>query len=587
MKFEDSKGAKLAVQLVQNNYTDKDKQDNRNQAVNELYKEAFFVDEPESPRYIGAKKMHQAVWKTVNRTKPLDYTMHAVPLDADPGGAIPLTRNQAVEMLTTEGFATVLKRGNYYSSFRDKNGMIFNTVLYGDGFRMIGKRGEKGFPVEFIPITNNNLYVSTQSTGFRRGNKPVTEAFAVFSGTRDEFLELFPSMKRNKDKVHGKIPREYNQLKDLDETYTQILGTLNQDDDEVEWGYYFNPVKRVYTLVVGASMYVVEEKKGDDYPYIFKDAEGREEPYIPISHYLCMPSSEGFYNNGIGSLIYDLTIADRKLVNQIIGTVSENSYPLTFVNVPEGMKDSFGQMVEMGYQMRAAGQRAIIPLIYGEDGPNPPTPAQPLQNTGDVNGAQYLRDLYDLEMKRCGVHLDELESADATATQVLADEENANAFVKQMMEYSASEVEFELLVAIHLIKSNVKKSDKTPLNIRADVLTENSKGELVQVPAKGFTLGQLKDELTKYHYFFDINARSGAVPTNTMRRAQIMQTLESLTPEDPARAQVARELFSLNGVELPQIEAPTAQVNEMKEIPTETDRETINPRLEQQLPAIA
>ncbi len=569
IQAQNSKGVPLARKVMQLSYTDKYTQDSTNESINAVYRGASTVLQPKSPNYIGPKKLYQSIWKTANRTKPLDFEMHGTAVNDDQ------TIDETTEQIVTEGFATVLKRGNYDATFRDKGGMGYNLLMYGDAFRMIGKRGEKGFPVEFINITNNNLYVSVQSTGFRRGNKPVTEAVAVFSGTKDEFLALFPSMKRFSDQIYGTIPREQIEIKDLDQTTTQVFNGGSGENNIVEWAYYFNRIKKIYTLFVGGNCLVVEEKTGDKYPYVFTDAEGREQTYIPISHYICVPSAEGFYNIGLGALLYDLAIADAETLNDMIGSIKENTYPLTFANVPEALVESFGQLLEMGYRMRKAGQRAIVPLPQGPGGTSY-TPAQPLQNAGDMNGATLLRNAYDLEFKRIGVHLDEPEAADATATQTLRDEQNANAFVQNFMEYNASETEFELYVVLDLLKKLVKKGDKTPLNIRAAI--EGTE-------YRGFTLGQLKDEVTKFHYFFDVDSRSGAIPSSTVKRAKLTSALDSLTPDDPMRADVFAELMAFDGIDLKK-QAQKVEAGQVQEIPSATDRLTINPRQKVQQSAI-
>jgi hypothetical protein len=568
-KIKKDSGVFLARNVMESNYTDKYTQDTINQAINIAYKAASTVVVPTPPNYIGAKKLYQSIWKTTNRTKPLDFEMHGTAIEEDQ------TIDETVEQLVTEGFATVLKRANYDATFRDKGGMASNLLMYGDGFRMIGRRGEGGFPIEFINITNNNLYVSVQSTGFRRGNKPVTEAVAVFSGTKDEFLALFPTMKSKASQIYGTIPRTQVQIKDLDQTSTQVFNGGSGENDIVEWAYYFNKVKKIYTLFVGGNCLVVEEKTGNDYPYVFTDAEGREQTYIPISQYICVPAAEGFYNIGLGALLYDLTIADAETLNDMVGSIKENTYPLTFTNVPEALVDSFGQLLEMGYRMRKAGQRAIVPLPQGPGGTSY-SPAQPLQNAGDINGASILRGAYDLEFKRMGVHLDEPEAADATATQTLRDEQNANAFVQNFMEYNASETEFELYVVLDLIKKLVKKSDKTPLNIRASV--EGAE-------YKGFTLGQLKDELTKFHYFFDVDSKSGAIPSSIVRRAKLTSALESLDPSDPMRSAIFAELMAFDGVDLKN-QAQQVGQEAVKEVPSATERLTIDPRQRAQQSAI-
>ena len=63
----------------------------------------------------------------MSRTKPLDFTMHGVPKELKDGSY--QTTSEAVETLVTQGFETVLERGGYGASFRDKGGIMWNALL--------------------------------------------------------------------------------------------------------------------------------------------------------------------------------------------------------------------------------------------------------------------------------------------------------------------------------------------------------------------------------------------------------------------------------------------------------------------------
>ncbi len=64
-----------------------------------------------------------------------------------------------------------------------------------------------------------------------------------------------------------------------------------------------------YTIFAGSACTVLEEYNGKDYPFILTKPNKKEgEAYIPVIHYYCMPSSEGFYNHGIGDALYTTLI---------------------------------------------------------------------------------------------------------------------------------------------------------------------------------------------------------------------------------------------------------------------------------------
>jgi hypothetical protein len=522
------------LKLIQDMITDKVQQDADNLSIQNLYEEAFSVNQPVAPRYLGAQKLHQAVTKTRSRCKPFDFTLNAPNVsDAD-------------EMVTVAGMQTVLKRGGWQESFSGKGGVLDNALLFGDGFRLIGRRGEdSSFPIEFIPITNNNLFCSLKSTGFRRGSKPVTKAAAIFSGSWGEFCSLFPEAAKKCGK--GRIPRQnYVSLREIDQTWIQ---RMRGEEDVIEWGYFFDLETRSYILVAGTACTIIEEKYGDEYPYIFTDAEGRKKDYIPISHYICIPASLGFYNHGLGDLLFQGANQYRRLLNLGIGHVEDNTYPHTAINIPAGQEGQFMQMLDMANRMRAAGQKPYLPFTFDPaQGTSQIATAQPILNGGNIQEMMEMLDRIDLEFKRNGIYLDEPESADATATQTIRDENNASAFTKEMMKYNAAEGEFEILVAMDMVKRFVKKGDKTPLNIRIQVPDiDGDPNDVFTV--KGYTLGGLKEMLVEHDFFVDLDADSGAIITDTQRLAN----LEAVAPYvqgTPGFSKVASQVGFLKGLDL-------------------------------------
>ena len=543
-------GVQNMVKLMQDCWTDKTEKDKKNEEINNLLREAYDVSQPTSPRYLTAQKLRQAMWKTMGRTKTHDFAMHATP-EVEEQMVNNVVKQvlkpipQGLEEFVTEGFATVLNRARDAETFAGKNGIMFSSYLYGNGYRMIGRKGQKTFPVEFITITNSNLYLAPRSTGLRRGNKPTTRAAAVFSGTQDEFNALFPD--HASDLPLGKLPRTNFESKENDMTWKQKY----DDEDIVEWAYYFqiDGDEPMYRLVVGRDMTVIESQDGKDYPYSFDNEEAQKELYIPISDYLCDPTAEGVYSEGLGSILYRLATLGRMTQNMAYAHVQDNTHPHTLVaGLAPDQAGAFFKMVEMADKLAAQGKRGYIPVPSNPLGGGVQTTA--LLNPGEINSALVFLQMIDAEIKRNGVNLDEFDGEDPTEMQIRAFDENANAFVRQVGEYNAEQRKFELLVVLDLLKKEVKKSNKTPLNIKTSI---NG------VTVKGATLGGLVDELKTRHYFFDINARSSAIPSNIMRRTQLQGTLSQLAPGSPEFTAVARQLAAFDGVELPAEAQPAAQ----------------------------
>lgn len=532
-----------ALRLIQENFTAKNRQDNKNKATTSLVESGFLIREPQGPRIISPKKILQASWKLANKLKPLDFTFHAAGRmsNGDMSPAAAMIPTESWERLVGDGVSTVLKKGQYDASFRDKGGVFSNMILYGDGFRLLGPWLEKSLPIRFTSIVNSNIYVNVHATAFRRGSKPVTKCAVVFSGIWGEFCSIFPDYA---DKAGiGQIPRDMGQMKETNETYTQRMQGSSR---LIEWCYYFDIENRNFTLFAGQQCTILKEYNGKDYPYILKDEDSNEEAYIPVSQYMMWPAAEGFYNHGLGDLLYEYCVFYSRMFNQMAGYINENTFPIEIVNVPQGESSKFFAALEGAYEQRSLGRRGFVPL---ETSPTDPKSigTRPFSGGGGlVNEATMMFDRIDLEIKRLGLHLDESQGQNTTATQVLADSENADQFAQQIMEYNASETEFELEATLNAIKMNVKTSNKTTLNITTPLKLNN--GEEIQV--KRITLGAVADELRKNKYFFKVNSRTGAIPSNVMKRAKLMNTIALLPPGSPQQMQVAKQIAALDDVSL-------------------------------------
>lgn len=515
------------LRLITDNYTQKNQKDTKNQTIIDLFEGGFEIKEPRGPKKINSKKVIQAIWRVASLLKPHGFTMHGA--QAQPWE----------EKLMTAGTQTILRKGGCYSSFRDKGGVAMNLLMFGDGFRLIGAKMESGFPIEFIPLANSNFYCDTRATSMRGGSKPVTKAAAIFSGTWNQFCSYFPKMAKKAGA--GRLPRETSHYKETDQSYLQ---RVKQDEQITEWGYYYDIENRVYNLCVGSKCTIIEQKIGNKYPYVYKDEEGREIPYIPISQYSCIPSVQGFYNHGIPELIYDLVLLYAGIFNQMAQSIEDHVSPLEFVNLPQGEEAKFFEKLEMAYQERALGRRALVPITQSAAGGNN-VGLQAFTTSTLINEAEALFNRIDLELKRLGIYLDEPETAGAsntTATEILSNIENSNRFSRQIMEFNGSEAEFELNVAIDMAKKFIKSSDKTPLNITTML---NIDGKSVRPDFA--TLGLYKKALKEKHWFFSVNTR--VKESEVMRRAELSGTLPLHSPGSQTFNQIVRELTELGNVD--------------------------------------
>jgi len=577
---KENKTVITALKVIDRFNNAKVQKDIDNRSIQDLFEAGFEIHEPNGPRKINSKMLQQAIWRIISRMKPLDFTIHGS------------NRPPEVEKLVTAGVSTVLDQGGYIGSLRDKQGAFFNQVLFGDAFILLGatEKGKDVMPIEFMPVDNTNVWIDPFGTVMRGQGRSVSKMVVIFSYSWAEFLQLYPKAKKKAGV--GQIPRANMGVNDYlfrdDDQETEAT-----EDAVIEVAHYFDIANKAYAVFAGSHCTLLEEKKGDDYPFIMKG-----KPYIPVLHFFCQPSSEGFYNHGVGSMIYDLAKLSQQLMNLAVGHIAENTYPIQLVNMPEGEQAKFFKKLGLAQKQRAAGQQAFVTVEYDPNNPGASqVGSQTLLTQGLFQEWQAMWEQLTRELNRLGINLDELDRGNVTATQVLAEEESQSAFVKQMMEYNASESKFAVEITMDFIKSFVRPSSKTP--IQTTVKLETEAGGEIEVPPVPF--GLIAKELKDNEYFVRINARTGAIPSNVLQQAQIVRTLQATPPGSPAFFKLLQQFASINdrdlsledfGFQAQQAAGPAqgvpGGVDESLEAPAaaETERQLVNKGRLQEQPAI-
>jgi hypothetical protein len=385
-------------------------------------------------------------------------------------------------------------------------------------------------------IDNSAVYVDSLATKMRGGTRPVRKLALVYQSTWDQFVKLFPSAAKTAG--IGVIPRPAGIGKDTSQSWLQ---QVDQPARLIEWCYYFDLEHQAYVLFAGANCTIIEKKMGKDYPYILNKGQKYEKPYIPVSHYMCLDGSEGFYNRGVLDYAYDLAITYRKLYNMLYQSVEDNVYPLELVNLPEDEADEFFGKVEAAYHERSLGRRAMIPIKQNGLS-NQNVSMQAFYTTALINEAEGIFNRISLEFKRMGIYLDEPEEGGVTATEILSNIEKSNAFVREIMEKNASEIEFELEVALDMTKTTIKPSEKTQLNLTTMIKAPDGQ----PLRADVLTLGMAAKEFKARNWFFTVNSRSGVVPSNAMQQAKISQVIASTLPGSPTQREALKAMVELN-----------------------------------------
>lgn len=560
------------LELIGKNHSEKIDHDRKILNIQDLYENGINIHTPVGNVKITSKLLMQALERMISIMKPLDFTMFAA------------GRDEGRRKMVLAGVSTALDEGGFLTQFRGKMGIAFNLLLYGDCFVQIFETGDPDCPVEYYVIPATNIYTDLTAVGvYGNGRgRDATKLVTINPMTWGEYCERYPKFADKTAK--GKIPR-VNTLKDQQLTWVQ---ETDSDEDIVEVACGYDIVNKCYVQFAGASCTKIEEFSGDEYPYMDK----KKKPYMPILQFFCKPSSRGLYNHGIGGMLYDIALQMQSLLNMELAHVEETVYPIELVNTAQGQSVQFLRKLKMAYEMRKNGQRAVVAMERNPLDGSGGAESQAFMTVNNMNEFQLVMDLLDREVRRWGIVVDDVDRGeDRLATQILAEEEAQKMFVKQTMEYNASN--FKRLVGLTMSILETTKKSKLPLNISTPIETTNPEtGEMAAIPVEDLTMDKVQDELKEHHYYVKVNARSGAYPSNVFRGQQLTNILQNAQPGSAASIKALGEFaanqdFEAKGEEFfAQMQSPEQQAAENPFPGSQTDRMTINPRKSTQSPVL-
>ena len=513
------------------------------------------------PKFVNHKLIYQSAWQTLARMKILDYTLHAQ-------GRKDWQRAAAIA-----GMQTVMDKGGLYELWRGKNGIAFNMLIDGDCFVWVQKNPAKGKPVSYNIISSSNLYVDFNTLGFRGlgEGREATKAAIVFEYTWATFCRLWPEFK---DKVRkGRIPREKVQQEAGRDVRTPAL----QDEDVVEICYGYDIDNGVYCAFAGANCTILEQLEGAKYPA--QDMNGQN--CIPVIQFFGIPAASGFFNWGLVDVLWDLAEVQTKLKNMEIGHVWENTWPIVNLSMPQEFANQYVQNLAEAYQRRANGMQGVV--VNGYDKMNPYKVESSQVLTQNMASEWQMIDASNTkEIERAGIVLDSGDlGSDPTRYQLMAEEDRKTLFVKKMLEDNASNCQALYEMTIKAI-SKIKRSDKTPLNIRVDLeLTPEDQAEDLQTAqeaqgvspmdaklaaqeaansgvlqsqklprqdVEALTIGWLAGEFKDHNYFVDIDARSGAYTSELAELAKYEGFLANVPPGSVAQTKILEKITRGKGI---------------------------------------
>ena len=441
------KNIKLALKYIDNTSLIHNQKETEWRLIQDLFKSAFEIKNVSGTKKISSKLLYQCLSKIVAKQKFLDFQIHGS------------QKEEEVEKLVTDGVSTVLDNGNFAQCFRNKGGVFWKADLFGDAFIQMGTMQDKDISqIQYRVCSLSDAYVDNNANGIRDvvGGKSSCEFLNVFRYSEDSFFQNYPDMK---GKVQaGEIPRTLSEWKQLEKTSSQ---QLQKENNTIEVAHYYNLNHKIYSVFGGMRCTPMYEFKNSKYPFLKKE----KIPYIPIYHFFFEPSSEGFYNHGIGHILYDLAIVLARMDNMAINHAEDNIYPINFLNVPEKAGARIMQQINVAQKQRGLGLKPYAIHEFNPNVPNSQMNLQPLQTQPITNEWERLFTRLERIIVRMGFQLDAVDrGSNYTATQVLAEEENSDTFVKQIMEYNASESKAIIEDTMSLMTTSIYVYNYTPIN---------------------------------------------------------------------------------------------------------------------------
>jgi len=527
---------KSALLLIENTHIYKEEHEADLDAISDLFDEQFEVVEPSGNRKIPSYILQQALNMLSSKTKFPSFTFKSPGRDTD------------TVKLVNAGLDYVIDKAGLIECLSDGFGTYRKTFLFGDAFIRVGADLENDFPVQFKNGSLVNHYIDPFALDMRNpgSEHDVDEIVSIFTYSWDEAITLYPELE--KKGTAGRIPSYedyYNE--EIDETQLE-----NVRDRETQIAYYYNKSKKNYTVFAGADCTILEEFKDDEYPYMKDD-----KPYIPIIHLKHIPTFSGFYNKGLGHLLYKISIISRILANKGINSAMFNANPLRFLNVPKNRKSSVLRNIKQGLEMQKKGLPGVIVNEVSPADVNTPSRLESFTSEQLTNEWERTFNYLDSQIRRLGLNLDGVNiSPNQPLGSVEIEEENKNEYIKEFHKINSAEYRFTLEIVVEFIKEFVVEGSKyydTPImfgeKININLSGSEMQPEREELEVSGVTLGQIADELRTADYYVEINTSAGTVNSRLLNKIRLQRQLQYLQGTK-ASQKVIKHLTQLDGLDL-------------------------------------
>lgn len=543
-------------------------------AIQQLFEMGFSIQNPDGTKLITSKLLLQLLWKTVNKMKIPDFKIYkAGPFKRTRDRELEKKNKQTrewIESVVTAGVSTVMTEGGFSACMTAKGGAFYKTALFGDCHIQVGIDADNSdYPIRFRVASLSDYYTNSQATDLRDpvGGLSADGECLIFRYTVKQFNNLFPEY-AGKVAV-GEIPRTEGYIKQLEKTWLQAT----QDDSEIIEVAFYTSIDGVHCVFAGPACTPLKEIEGKDFVY---EMDGKN--YLPTLHFKFFPSSEGYYNYGIGHMVYDIALLAAKMDDMAYKHAGDNIWPINLINSPTKAPSKLFNDILKAEQMRQQGGRGYV--VSENRGGGSGVTVESFQSEPITQEWERAFTRLEQQITRMGFSLDVADlGSNPNEMYIMAAQEATDAPIKQIIEFNAPEFKMAVEITMDYIRKFVDDDDQTPLNSVAEI---DMGGE--EVPLRGIPLGWVAKELRENKYFVVVNSRDGTIPSGVMENALIDKTMRSIPPGTPAWNKMVIKQAKLNGhkiteedLGMPGMQAPEAPPSPTESgIPTPTETTPLN-----------
>jgi len=420
-------------------------------------------------------------------------------------------------------FEDALEQSNWRNVLTGTNGAQAKMIGYGDAFPSFGRRPEydelgTGFPFSYrLENTARIKFPKNAVKLWNPGDERECRQLVILrEKDLDQAWEDDPILKRNG--ISGKI------LMEIDEKMnTQTDEQENREERIVETAEFIDLNKRLSVKMSGATNFLHDEFKGDEFPHIDRNNQAR----FPMMHLVAYEREQGMLNFGLLHATYRFAIIIRILQNKKIEWTISNTNPVRIVALGDMSQTDFVGRHTDAIEDQKVGKTGVIYTKGSEKATigHLGTPGNALINAANESIAEMEKNI-----QRLGVNIDDItiDTAEKLGQTELAFE-SQTAAARSIQKQNADEYQRGAEFLQDAIIMDIDDDNDVPL--RAKNKIRDDSGNLVAVPGipvenedgvvetVSFTLGDLASELKANDYRIKI---SGGIvnPRTRIRRIE-------------------------------------------------------------------